>query len=124
MTALIVRDYLFVCCITVRDYLFVCCMTALIRRNKKVVTYFSNLMVENKQAEALLSARKASTPRSSVSARTPRALEGLGELGPRASTFLPRPPGGGAANSKPSDMHAAIDRFVYIHVGLFTYMYV
>jgi hypothetical protein len=96
-------------------------MTALIRRNKKVVTYFSNLMVENKQAEALPSARKASTPRS-VIARTPRALEGLGEIGPRAPTFLPRPPGGGAANSKPSDMHEAIDRFVYIHVCMYIYV--
>ncbi len=106
-------------------------MTALIRRNKKVVTYFSKLMVQNKQAEVLLSARKASTPRC-VSARTPRALEDLGEVPWRASKYLPRPPGcgaandmhppphtflhrppgGGAANTNPSDLTQTIDRYV------------
>ena len=50
-------------------------MTALIRRNKKVVSYFSTLMAENKQqsqAAAQTAAQNSKSQHSSPTVRTPR----------------------------------------------------
>ena len=63
-------------------------MTALIRRNKKVVSYFSTLMAENKMRQQLDSTRKQATPRHI--SNTPPSLQGIGDL---RSSYTARPPG-------------------------------
>ena len=68
-------------------------MTALIRRNKKVVSYFSTLMAENKQqsqAAAQTAAQNSKSQHNSPAVRTPRNLEAVGDL--RLMSRPPAPP--------------------------------
>ena len=68
-------------------------MTALIRRNKKVVSYFSTLMTANEQqsqAAAQPAAQNSKSQHSSPVVRTPRNLEAVGDL--RVMSCPPAPP--------------------------------
>jgi hypothetical protein len=68
-------------------------MTALIRRNKKVVSYFSTLMAENKQqsqAAAQTAAQNSKSQHNSPAVRTPRNLDAVGDL--RLMSRPPAPP--------------------------------
>lgn len=78
--------------------------TALITRNKKVVSYFSALMAENKLLAE--QGRLQATPRSRK--HTPRNSIDL--LNSSRSPYTPRPAGGGAALPRPTDFGEAMGR--------------